>query len=302
MKSEAKEAMFYERLEGNFVKCNLCSHRCKIADSKRGVCAVRENRGGTLYSLVYGKVVSQAVDPIEKKPLFHFRPGTRAFSFATAGCNVECRFCQNWSISQRRPEQVESLDRPPDVLAAAAAASGAASIAATYTEPVIFTEYVRDVALAARRRGVATVVISNGYIQEAPLKEMATELAAIKIDLKAFTEKFYREVCSGELKPVLATLQTLARLKLWTEIVVLILPTLNDDPAEIRQMAAWVRDHMGPDVPVHFTRFHPTYKLRNLPPTPVSTLERCRNEALAAGLRFVYLGNVPGHRGQNTYC
>jgi pyruvate formate lyase activating enzyme len=295
-------ALHWEPLPENKVKCTLCPRGCEVADVERGYCGVRENQGGQYQTLVYGAVCSANVDPIEKKPLFHYLPGTDAFSIATAGCNIECKFCQNWEISQYRPEQIESVLVTPAELVKTCKARRAPTIAYTYSEPVVFYEYVHDVAAAGRQQGVGSVMISNGYIQEQPLRQLCKQLTGVKIDLKAFTDKFYQEMCAGELKPVLATLEVLKSTGIWFELVVLIVPTLNDSPDEIKQMAEWVVKHLGPDVPMHFTRFHPTYRVTNLPQTPVSTLEACRKTALDAGVRYVYAGNVPGHPGENTYC
>jgi pyruvate formate lyase activating enzyme len=297
-----KEAMYYEKLEDIRVKCRLCPRECTIADMERGYCGVRENRGGTYYTLVHSRVCALNVDPIEKKPLFHYFPGTKAYSLATAGCNVECKFCQNWQISQYRPEQIDSIKLSPEDVINEAQRSGSKTIAFTYSEPVVFYEYMFDIAQLSRKHGLHSVMISNGYIQEKPLKELCDHLSAVKIDLKGFSEKFYQETCSGELKPVLNTLLTLKNTGIWFEIVVLLIPTLNDNEKEIKAMCAWVRDNLGTDVPVHFTRFHPTYKIKNLPPTPVKTLETAREIACDSGLRFPYVGNVPGHEGENTYC
>lgn len=295
-------AMFWEKLDENRVKCVLCPRECQVADVERGYCGVRENQGGEYQTLVYGALCSANVDPIEKKPLFHYRPGTTAFSIATAGCNIECKFCQNWQISQFRPEQVESVPIDPDRLVAACKARRSPTIAYTYSEPVIFYEYMHDTAALAREHGIGSVMISNGYIQEEPLRRLCRHLTGVKIDFKAFTEKFYSESCAGELKPVLRVLELLKEIGIWLELVVLVVPTLNDSPDEIRQMGKWVIEHLGPDVPMHFTRFHPTYRVTNLPRTPVSTLERCRQIALDAGVHYVYAGNVPMHPGENTYC
>jgi len=296
------DAMFWEALEGNRVKCVLCPRECEVADVERGYCGVRENRGGKYQTLVYGALCSANIDPIEKKPLFHYLPGTSAFSIATAGCNIECKFCQNWQISQFRPEQVESVLMEPERLITFCQARHAPTIAYTYSEPVISYEYVHDTAALARQQGIGSVMISNGYIQEKPLRELCRRLTAVKVDLKAFTEKFYEETCAGKLKPVLATLETLKDVGIWFELVILLIPTLNDSPDEIKQMSDWVVQHLGPDVPMHFTRFHPTYRINNLPSTPVSTLEHARQIALDAGVHYVYAGNVPMHPGENTYC
>ncbi len=296
------KALFWEELEEGKIKCVLCPRECEVADVERGYCGVRENRGGAYQSLVYGAVCSANIDPIEKKPLFHYLPGTPAFSIATAGCNIECKFCQNWKISQYRPEQVPSTLVSPDRLVSNCASRDCPTIAYTYSEPVIFYEYMHDTAALARQRGIGSVMISNGYIQEKPLRQLCTHLTGVKIDFKAFSERFYADTCAGELKPVLKTLETLKEIGIWFELVILIIPTLNDDPKEIKEMSEWVVKHLGPDVPMHFTRFHPTYRITNLPRTPVATIERCRKLALDAGVRYVYVGNVPMHPGENTYC
>ena len=295
-------AMFWEKLAQNQVKCTLCPRECQIADVERGYCGVRENQGGEYQTLVYGALCSGNVDPIEKKPLFHYLPGTTAFSIATAGCNIECKFCQNWQISQFRPEQVGSTLVPPEKLVALCKSRQSPTIAYTYSEPVVFYEYMHDTAALGREQGVGSVMISNGYIQEKPLRQLCQHLTGVKVDFKAFTEEFYVEWCAGHLKPVLEALETLKDIGIWLEMVVLIIPTLNDSPDEIKQMSRWVVKHLGPDVPMHFTRFHPTYRVTNLPRTPVATIERCREIALEAGVHYVYAGNVRGHPGENTYC
>ncbi len=297
-----KEAMYYKKLETHRVECKLCPRECKIADLERGYCGVRENRGGTYYTLVHSRICALHTDPIEKKPFFHYFPGTPAISVATPGCNIECKFCQNWQISQFRPEQIDCVKLSPEDLVKKAKLSGSATIAYTYSEPVVFYEFMYDSARAAKKEGITSVVVSNGYINEEPLVELCKYVDAVKIDLKAFTDKFYKETCSGELKPVLETLKTLKRLDKWFEIVVLIVPTLNDNEDDTKKMCAWVLKELGPQVPIHFTRFHPTYKIKNLPPTPVAILERARQIALDTGLHFPYVGNVPGHHGENTYC
>ena len=296
------EAMFWEKLDQNRVKCVLCPRECEVADVERGYCGVRENQGGEYQTLVYGALCSANVDPIEKKPLFHYLPGTTAFSIATAGCNIECKFCQNWQISQFRPEQVRSTLVTPKRLIEACASRHSPTIAYTYSEPVIFYEYMHDTAAMAREYGIGSVMISNGYIQEKPLRQLCQQLTGVKIDFKAFTEKFYRESCAGELKPVLRVMELLKEIGIWFEMVVLVIPTLNDSPGEIEEMSRWVMKHLGPDVPMHFTRFHPTYRITNLPRTPISTLERCRQIAMDEGVHYVYAGNVPMHPGENTYC
>ena len=299
---EYHPAMHWRKLEGNRVECTLCPRVCRVADLERGFCGVRENRSGTYYTLVYDRICSCNVDPIEKKPLFHHLPKSLALSIATAGCNMACKFCQNWNISQFRPEQVHHVPVTAQKLVDAAKQSGCASIAYTYNEPVVFYEQMHDSAVVARKNGLGAVAISNGYIRPEPLKQLAPHMTAYKVDLKAFTDEFYRKTCRGTLKPVLDTLVLIKSLDLWTEIVVLIVPTLNDKPEETQQMTAWIKKELGPDVPVHFTRFQPTYLMKNLPPTPVSTLERCRKIALDAGINYVYLGNVTPHEAEHTYC
>jgi pyruvate formate lyase activating enzyme len=297
-----REASWYKKLPESRVECQLCPRACQVADAERGGCGVRENRGGTYYTLVHSLACSVHLDPIEKKPFFHVLPGAQALSYATAGCNVECKFCQNWEISQFRPEQVRSQYLPPETLVEVARRNGVPLLSATYSEPVVFWEYVRDTAAAGRRLGVRSTVVSNGYAQEQALKDVLPLLAAMKVDLKAFTERFYRDLVRGELKPVLKALEVIKASGTWLEIVVLLVPGQNDSEGEVRDLSRWVKGNLGAEVPVHFTRFHPTYRLTNLPPTPVPTLERAWQVAKAEGLAFPYLGNVPGHPGENTTC
>jgi pyruvate formate lyase activating enzyme len=296
------EARYYKKFPDREIECELCPRACRLGDKERGYCGVRENQGGTYYTLVYGKACSLNIDPIEKKPFFHFLPGTSALSVATAGCNVNCKFCQNWEISQVRPEQVENVDLPPAALAAQAESRACPSIAYTYTEPVVFYEYMFDTAVAAGKRGVRSVVVTGGHIKPEPLHELLGVVDAVKVDLKGFSQAFYAEYVRGELKPVLETIRAVARSKVWLEIVYLVIPTLNDSPAGIREAARWIKNEAGDHVPLHFSRFHPLYLVKNIPPTPVSTLEAARDAALEEGLRFVYVGNVPGHPGENTSC
>ena len=296
------EAQFYEKLPYKKTRCKLCPRECVIDDRERGYCGVRENRGGTYYTLVHSRVCAAHIDPMEKKPLFHFHPGTLAFSIATAGCNVNCKMCQNWEISQSRPEQVRDTYMPPKDLATLAQENKCPSIAYTYSEPVVFYEYVRDAADAAHAVGIKSVVITGGFIQQEPLKKLCASVDAIKVDLKSYSEKFYKEVVNGELKPVLDSLVTIRRLGMWCEIVYLVVPTLNDTDTEFRGLSQWVKTNLGPDVPVHFTRFYPQYLLKNLPPTPIETLDRAKAIGDAEGLHYVYVGNVPGHPAESTYC
>jgi pyruvate formate lyase activating enzyme len=297
-----REAQFYEKLAYKKIKCKLCPRECVIDDRERGYCGVRENRGGTYYTLVHSRVVTAHIDPIEKKPFFHVLPGTLAFSIATAGCNVNCKMCQNWEISQVRPEQVRATYAPPAKVAGLASENRCPTIAYTYSEPVIFYEYMMDTAQAARAAGVRSVVVTGGYITEEPLRKLCKAVDAIKVDLKAYSEKFYREVVNGELKHVLEGLVTIRKQGMWNEIVYLVIPTLNDDDQELKGLARWIKANLGPDVPLHFSRFHPEYLLKNLPPTPIETLERAKAIADAEGLHYVYIGNVPGHPAESTYC
>jgi pyruvate formate lyase activating enzyme len=296
------EARYYKKLPDREIECELCPRRCRLGDKERGYCGVRENIGGTYYSLVYGKACSMNVDPIEKKPFFHLLPGTKAFSFATAGCNVNCKFCQNWEISQVRPEQVRHVDLAPETAVAAAGDNGCRSIAYTYSEPTVFYEYMYDTAVLARRSRIKSAVVSGGHINPEPLEALTKVVDAIKIDLKAFNQEFYKTYVRGSLEPVLEAIKLIARSPAWLEVVYLVIPELNDDPAEVGKMAAWLAREAGPDVPLHFTRFFPQYLMKNLPPTPISTLEALRRTALGEGLRYVYVGNIPGHEGESTYC
>jgi len=297
-----REASFWEKASAGRVECALCPRDCRTAEGERGHCGVRENRQGRLYTLVFGRVVAAHLDPIEKKPLFHFLPGSRAFSIATAGCNIECKFCQNWRISQARPETVPAVNMPPEKVVATARAARAPVIAYTYSEPVVFYEYMYETAKLARSKGIHSVMITNGYIYEEPMRKLCDVLSAVKVDLKAFTWKFYKKICSGELQPVLETLRLLKSVGMWTEIVVLLIPGHNDSEEEIRRMSKWIREELGPDVPVHFSRFHPMYKMQSIQQTPRATLERARRVAFDEGLHFVYIGNLPGHEAESTYC
>lgn len=296
------EAAFYQRLEKGRVLCQLCPRECIVMEGGRGYCRVRENRQGQYYSLVYGRPCTAHLDPIEKKPFFHVYPGSRSYSIATVGCNLSCKFCQNWDISQAKPEDVSVSYRPPDDIASAAKLAQAKTIAYTYNEPVVFYEYMADCARAGRELGIPSVMVSSGFIASAPLKALVPLLQAIKIDFKAYTQEFYRDVCGAMLQPVLDNLKTLAGSGVWYEIVMLVIPTLNDSADEIQRMSAWIVKELGPDVPLHFSRYHPMYKMKNIPPTPLKTLQRARAIATQEGCHFVYIGNVPGEEAQNTIC
>jgi pyruvate formate lyase activating enzyme len=299
---KTKLSPYFTPLEGGEIQCDLCPRHCRVPKGKRGSCRVRENRDGKYYSLVYGAPCAVHVDPIEKKPFFHVLPATHSFSLATAGCNLQCKFCQNWEISQASPEEVYSYDVPPDLAVKKAREMGARSIAYTYVEPTIFYEYMLDIGLLAKKAGLLNVCHSNGFINPEPLRNLCKVMDAVNIDLKGFTETFYRDLCNGELSPVLETLKMLKKEKVHIEITNLIIPSMNDEMSVVREMCLWVKKELGPDTPLHFSRFYPLYKLRSLPPTPVSTLDKARAVALSAGLEYVYVGNIPGHEGEHTFC
>ncbi len=296
------EASFYYKLDDKQVNCVLCPRRCVIADGRRGFCGVRENRGGTLYSLVYAKPCSVSIDPIEKKPLFHVLPGSKAFSLATVGCNLRCKFCQNWQISQASPEDVEAINLPPEEVVKRAKESGSPVIAYTYTEPTVYYEYMFDIAKLAHAAGIKNVMHSAGFINEEPLRKLSFYLDAANIDLKGFNNRFYSEMTLGNLDDVLRTLKILKEENVWTEITNLILPGLNDSPEDIRAMCVWIHDNLGAETPLHFSRFIPHYKLMNLSPTPVETMLMARKIAIESGLKYVYLGNISHTDAENTYC
>jgi pyruvate formate lyase activating enzyme len=298
-----KEAMFYERESDSRVRCGLCRHRCLIGDGARGICAVRENRGGTLYSLVYGKLVAENVDPIEKKPLFHVLPGSKSFSIATVGCNFRCHHCQNYSISQvDRNAPITGVMQSPETVVERALATGCRSIAYTYTEPTIFFEFAYDTARLSREAGLLNVFVTNGYITKEALTTITPYLDAANIDLKGFTDAFYRDYVHARLSEVLDSIIEYRKQGIWIEITTLIIPGLNDSDGELKGIASFIVDNLGADTPWHVTQFYPTYKLIDRPRTPVATLRRAREIGKAAGLRYVYEGNVPGEGGENTWC
>jgi len=259
---------YWHTLDDNRVMCDLCPRACKLHEGQRGLCFIRANHGGQIVLTSYGRSSGFCVDPIEKKPLYHFLPGREAFSMSTAGCPLSCKFCQNWEISQSRPEDYESEYISPQRIVVNAAAHSTPIIAYTYNEPTVFIEYLTDIARLARERGLRTAMISCGFMNEAPLDELIACLDALKIDLKGFSRDFYRNVCHAELDPVLRSIRQAARSGIHLELVNLVVPTLNDSPAMLAGLCRWVADELGPDVPIHFTRFHPDYQLQNLPPTP----------------------------------
>lgn len=298
-----KEALFYEKLPQERIKCQLCPWGCTTKPGERGICRIRENQSGKLFTLSYGRPCTINVDPIEKKPFYHFLPGVTAFSLATGGCNLACKFCQNWQISQKAPEELQNLDIPSEGIIELTKKAQSKVIAFTYSEPIVFYEYMLEIAKLARKNKIKSVVVSNGFINPEPLKLLCQYVDAIKIDLKSFNEKYYEEVVQGRLQPVLESLKIIKAQKVHLEIVYLVIPGLNDDPAEIKKMCQWIKKNLGTDVPLHFSRFHPDYKMTNYPATPLSTVEKLREVALAEGLHYVYLGNVPpGHPGEDTYC
>jgi pyruvate formate lyase activating enzyme len=288
--------------EETIVRCLLCANGCAIVNGQRGRCRTRMNVNGELKSLVYGRPVSIHIDPIEKKPFYNYLPGVAAFSLATAGCPLQCKFCQNWQISQSSPEDNHTPFTPPAQITNAAHSSKSPVIAFTYNEPTVFAEYLTDIARDAKKQGIRSVLVSCGFMNEAPLTEMCNVLDAIKIDLKGYSDDFYRTVCGAELKPVLRSIKQVAKSRVHLEIVNLVVPTLNDSDKMMQGLIDWVLAEVGPDVPVHFTRFHPDYQLLNLPPTPVATLERAYQMAMSKGMHYPYVGNVPDHPGNHTYC
>ena len=297
-----KEAMFYKKLEGLKVRCFLCAHHCTVADRKRGMCGVRENRGGTLYSLVYGKLISMNIDPIEKKPLFHFYPASRSMSIATAGCNFRCNHCQNYDISQYPKEHMDipGQDVTPEQVVSAAEKAGCKSISYTYTEPTVFFEFTYDCARLARERGIKNVFVSNGYTGPEAVKAIAPFLDANNIDLKGDNE-FYRKICGAKLGPVLDTIKLMYEHGVWVEITTLIIPGYNDSEESLGGIIDFIKS-VDPSIPWHVTQFYPTYKLVDRPRTPLVTLRKARDMGIRRGLKYVYEGNVPGEGRENTYC
>jgi pyruvate formate lyase activating enzyme len=295
------KAMFYEKLKSNYVRCDLCPNNCVLKEDEVGTCGVRQNIGGELYTLVYNQPVAIHVDPIEKKPLYHFYPGSQILSIATVGCNLRCNFCQNWTISQSRPNETTAYQATPEQIIALAKEYDCQSIAFTYTEPTIFYEYMLDIAKLAKKEGLKTVMVTCGYINEKPLRELAKYIDAANIDLKGFSDEFYSTYTTGSLQPVLNTIQIAKEEEMFFEITNLVIPQANDDPIMIRAMCKWIKENIGDEYPLHFSRFFPNYKLTNRPPTPVKTLEMAYEIAVEEGLKYVYIGNV-GNIGEDTYC
>lgn len=297
-----KEAMFYEKIEDSKVRCYLCAHHCVISPNKRGICSVRENIDGTLYSLVYGKIIARNIDPIEKKPLFHFYPASKSYSIATVGCNFKCLHCQNYQISQYTKEfkEIPGEEMTPEEVVSEALLTGCKSISYTYTEPTIFFEFAYDCAKLAKEKGIKNVFVSNGYTSAEATRAIAPFLDANNIDLKG-DENFYKNIVGAKLQPVLETIKLMKELGIWIEITTLIIPKYNDSPDFLKRVAEFIKS-IDPDIPWHVSQFYPTFLLTDQPRTPVSSLKKATEIGLQSGLRYVYMGNVPGEGGENTYC
>ncbi|OQX66190.1 MAG: AmmeMemoRadiSam system radical SAM enzyme [Desulfococcus sp. 4484_242] len=298
-----KEASLYDRMENERIRCRLCNHRCIIKPGARGLCGVRENRGGKLMSLVYGKIIAGHCDPIEKKPLFHFLPGTYSYSIATVGCNFRCAFCQNADISQMPVDQnrIVGEDMSPEEIVRQAVRYDAQSISCTYTEPTVYFETAVDTARIAVSKGLKNVFVSNGYMTRDCLEEIHPDLHAANVDLKAFSDRFYKEQCGARLGPVLDTIKTMRKMGIWLEVTTLLIPGLNDSEEELKDLARFLAE-IDPGIPWHISRFHPTYRLTDRPITPIRSVRRARDIGYEAGLQYVYTGNVPGDEGENTFC
>lgn len=300
---EGVPGRYWHQLSDGRIQCDLCPRYCKLHEGQRGLCFVRARRGGEILLTTYGRSSDFCIDPIEKKPLNHFLPGTPVLSFGTAGCNLTCKFCQNWDISKARSFDRLQSEAAPGAIVRAAKATALRAIAYTYNDPVIFLEYAADVAKAARAQGIKNVAVTAGYISEKAREEFFSVMDAANIDLKAFTSGFYRTLCSADLEPVLETLEYVNReTSVWLEITTLLIPGHNDSASEIAALSEWIADRLGPSVPVHFTAFRPDWKMRDVPGTPAATLDRARRIARAAGLRHVYTGNIHDEEGQSTYC
>ncbi len=300
--SRFHEAMYYDKLFGNLVQCRLCPNLCILVPGQYGICKARKNINGKLYSMVYGKIAAVHLDPVEKKPFFHVLPGSSAFSIATTGCNIQCLFCQNWEISQVFPFDLTTITATPEQVVAQALTSGAHAIAFTYSEPIISYEYVLDIAKLAKGYGLKTLVVSNGYIEQKPLKELLPYIDAFKVDFKSFDERFYTKITQGHLQPVLDSMKSIHQSGTWLEIVNLLVTNQNDSDRQIRGLARWIRINLGPNVPLHFSRFFPQYKLLNVPPTPPEVVIHAREIAIKEGLNYVYAGNIDFPAGETTFC
>jgi len=302
-KATPRIASYWQKVRDGIVQCLLCPRKCILDVGQRGICTVRINKDGKLYTLGYGNPVSVQIDPIEKKPFFHVTPGEPTFSLAVAGCNMRCLFCQNWQISQSKPDETLNYDLPPEGVVNKAIENNCKFIVYTYTEPTVFYEYMLDIAKLAKQRGLKNAMHTCGYINPEPLRELLKYMDAVNVDLKGFTEEFYAKMgLLAELRPVLETIKIVKQEGVWLEITSLLIPGANDDPKKIREMCVWIKENLGDDVPIHFSRFMPAFKLKNLPPTPIEKLEEAYKIAKDVGLKYVYIGNVPGHPQENTYC
>ena len=297
-----REARYYEKQKGGMVKCLLCFRQCLVADGDRGFCRNRENHGGTYYTLVYGLPCALQIDPIEKEPSYHMLPGSSMFCTATASCNNRCKFCQNWHISQRSVDETINYDLVPERLVDLASQKNCDSLSFTYSEPTVFYEYMYDIAKLGKEKGFKVLFHTNGSMNAEPLSALLQYMDGVTVDLKGFTETFYREASSSQLAPVLRTLKHIRESGRHLEVVNLVIPTLNDDMVRIREMCIWVREQLGKETPLHFSRFFPAHKLTHLPPTPIDTLEKAWKIGQEEGLEYVYIGNVPGHEGNSTFC
>ncbi len=297
-----QEALYYQKLSGNTVQCEICPNRCTLAEGEVGDCNNRKNIDGKLYTLVYGQPCALTVDPIEKGPIFHMKPGMRTLALGTAGCNLKCKNCQNWQFTQVGPEETVNYKLSPQEAINLASKNNCEAIVFTYNDPIVSYEYVLEMAKLAKKNNLKTIMITAGYINPEPLRELCQYMDAIKIDLKGFTNEFYQQVCRATLQPVLDAIKVIKEEGVWLEIVNLVIPSFNDKSSEIKSMCSWIVENVGPDIPVHFSRFWHSYKLENMETTPVSTLENAFSIATAAGLNYVYIGNVPGHPKGNTYC
>ncbi|HBA86120.1 MAG TPA: AmmeMemoRadiSam system radical SAM enzyme [Verrucomicrobia bacterium] len=284
------------------VQCELCPKRCDVAPGESGECRIRVNLDGKLLAVTYGYPCSVHVDPVEKKPVFHFLPGTSTFSLATVGCNLHCLNCQNWEISQQNPEDVPASPLPPEDVVRLAQKHGCRSVSYTYTDPVVYYEYTLDCCRRVREGGLKNVLVTAGYINAEPWRELLREVDAARIDLKSMSDAFYRDVCGATLNPVLAALTTARSMVPLVEVIHLVIPTLNDRDEDLTQLCRWIKENLGPDAPLHFSRFFPQYRMHNLPPTPLSTLERAKQIAETEGLRYIYMGNISERESANTYC
>jgi len=299
--TELKEALFYKTLKNQDVQCKLCPRFCVIKNSERGSCGTRTNINGILYSLVYGKPCSLAIDPIEKKPFYHFLPGTKSLSLSTIGCNLKCAHCQNFQVSQARFEEVPHLEATPESIVEQAKNSGAKSISFIYSEPTVFYEYMLDIAKLAKKNKIKCTIVSNGFINSVPLKKLIPYIKAANIDLKG-NALFYEKVCEGKIEPILETLKLLKEKKVWLEITNLIIPSYNDNTEEIKETVLWIKENLGLETPLHFSAFYPCYKLTQVPPTQPEFLFKAQAIAKQQGLKFIYTGNIKDEEGSTTYC